>query len=57
MRAYRLAIIDDFQYPVGAFFRVDVEMVAPEIYQHFLQLPLRLDRAHYFRSLQLAQRP
>ena len=54
MRADDLAIIDDFQDAVGAFLHVDVEMVAPKIDQHFLELALRINGPDQLGLLQLA---
>ncbi len=48
------AVIDDFEDAVGALLDVDVEVVAPEIDEDFLQLALRIDRADELGLLELA---
>ena len=45
VRANRVALVFGEQKPGGALARVDVEVVEPEIDEHFLELPLAVDRA------------
>jgi hypothetical protein len=44
-RTNRVALVFGEQKAIGALARVDVEMVEPEIGQHFLELPLAICRA------------
>ena len=48
MRPDRLALVLGEERPAPAFPRVDVEMVEPEVREHFLQLPLAVDGAQHF---------
>ncbi len=53
VRPDRLALVLGQQEPIGALARVDVEVVEPEIDQHFLQLALAVRRAEQFLLGQL----
>ena len=53
VRPDRLALVLGQQKPIGALARVDVEVVEPEVGEHFLQLPLAVDRAQHFLFGQL----
>ena len=51
MGADDFAVIDDFQDAVRPFLHVDVEMVAPKIDEHFLELSLRINGPDQLRLL------
>ena len=47
VRPDRVALVLGEQEAVAALARVDVEVVEPEVGQHFLELPLAVDRAQH----------
>ncbi len=49
-----VAVIGHFKNAVGPFFDIDVEVIAPEIDQHLLELALGIDRAHQLGLFELA---
>ena len=56
VRADRLAFILGQQKPCRALLRVDVEVVEPEVGQHFVQLPLAVDGPNDLRVGQFDER-
>ncbi len=53
MRTDRVALVLGEHEPIDALARVDVEVVEPEIGEHFLQLPLAVDRAKHLLFAEL----
>ena len=51
-----VALVRGEQHAIGALACVDVEVVEPEIHQHFLQLPVAVDGAENFLLLELDDR-
>ena len=56
MRPDRLALVLGEQEAHASLPRVDVEMVEPEVGQHFLELPLAVDRAQHLLFLEFLKR-
>ena len=53
VRPDRFALVLGEHEAIGPLLRVDIEMIEPEIGQHFLQLPLAVDRAQQLLLAQL----
>ena len=53
MPAYNFAVIHHFQIPAIAFRHRDIEMVAPELHHHLVELPFAVNLPEQCRLLQL----